>query len=654
MILIFDKISTLKMQFKHPEILYFLTLLLIPILVHLFQLRRFKKEYFTNVSILKQLSIQTRKSSKLKKWLLLATRLLLLAFIIFAFAQPYFKGKDSISNNNELYIIVDNSFSMQAKGQKGELLKRAVQDLLGNVPENQTFSLVTCSENFWNTDIKSIQNELQNLQYSSNEFQLDNLLSKINTRKSAFNKDVFVITDGIGLRQNQLTSIKNKKNITFFTPKAELKDNVSVDSVFINQILDNFYEISVKMTCFADDPTPTPIALYNNKKLIAKTIIKFESKSKIQNFTIPKADFNGYVSIVDNSLDYDNTLYFNISKPTKINVISIGESVKSDFLNRIYTAQEFNYKNFELQSLDYNLLEKQDAIILNEISEIPDALQVTLKNFVDKGGNLIVIPALEMKLQNMNAFLATVGNFQYLQTETVEKQVTKIAFDHPLYKGVFEKKTNNFQYPKTKNSYQISNNNPVILAYADQSAFLTNIQKQLSNVYVFSASINKENSNFQNSPLIVPTFYQMAQNRKSTGVTSIQIGRNEPFILDFNLSKDEILTIKNENEQFVPLQQNLNSKTQLTFNDMPTSDGNFGIYNKNTFVKDISFNYPRTESNLNDFDSNALSDFSIAASIETYFDNLQTNRADNQLWKWFAIFALLFLTLEVLIQKFVK
>ncbi|HRA72359.1 MAG TPA: BatA domain-containing protein, partial [Flavobacterium sp.] len=134
------------MQFKHPEILYFLFLLVIPILVHLFQLRRFKKEYFTNVRFLKKLSIQTRKSSKIKKWLLLATRLLLLTFIIIAFAQPFFKAKDTKNSNNEMYIVLDNSFSMQAKGQKGELLKRTVQELLENTPENQTFSLITNSE----------------------------------------------------------------------------------------------------------------------------------------------------------------------------------------------------------------------------------------------------------------------------------------------------------------------------------------------------------------------------------------------------------------------------------------------------------------------------------------------------------------------------
>jgi hypothetical protein len=160
------------MQFKHPEILYFLFLLVIPVLVHLFQLRKFKKEYFTNVKLLKELAIQTRKSSKIKKYLLLASRLLLLASLILAFAQPFFKAIDSESKNNELFVVVDNSFSMQAKGQKGELLKRAVQDLLEHAPEDLQLSVVTNSEDFWNTNIKSIEKDLQQLSYRSTFFDI--------------------------------------------------------------------------------------------------------------------------------------------------------------------------------------------------------------------------------------------------------------------------------------------------------------------------------------------------------------------------------------------------------------------------------------------------------------------------------------------------
>ncbi len=642
------------MQFKHPEILYFLFLLVIPILVHLFQLRKFKTEYFTNVKFLKELALQTRKSSKLKKYLLLATRMLLLAFMIIAFAQPFFKAKDSKNATNELYIILDNSFSMQAKGQKGELLKRAVQDLLEHTPENANFSLITCSENFWNTDIKSIQKELQNLKYSASPFQLENLLAKIKAHKSAFNKDIVVITDAVGLKPNQVSKTKDGENLYFITPEAEKTDNISIDSVFINQTMDNFYEIGVKLNAYGEDFKDIPIALYNKNKLIAKTLVNFETKNKTINFTIPKEDFHGSVSISDNSLEYDNNYYFSLAKPQKSNVISIGEPEKSGFLSKIYTAEEFNYSNFSLQSLDYNLLDKQDAIILNELKDIPQALQTTLKSFVEKGGNVVLIPSSESSVQNLNTFLSNFGGIQFKTIGASEKMVTKINFSHPLFSSVFEKKIDNFQYPNTKTSFEISNSAPMVLGYSDQTSFLCAIQNGISSVYVFAAPINKTNSNFQNSPIIVPTFYNMGQNAQKTGINALIIGENKPFIVETKLGKDEIVNVKNDKESFIPIQQILNSKVKLTFNDNPKEAGSFSVYNNNQPIENISFNYNRTESNLANINTDAISDFKEISNIDSIFDTLQANRADNQLWKWFVILALLFVALEVLIQKFVK
>lgn len=653
MILIFDKFYT-KMQFKHPEILYFLFLLVIPILVHLFQLRKFKTEYFTNVKFLKELAIQTRKSSKLKKYLLLATRLLLLAFMVIAFAQPFFKAKDSKNATNELYIILDNSFSMQAKGQKGELLKRAVQDLLEHTPENANFSLVTCSESYWNTDIKSIQKELQNLKYSASPFQLDNLLAKIKAHKSAFNKDIVVITDAVGLQPNQVKNIKENENLYFIFPEAQKTNNIAIDSVYLNQTLDNFYEIGVKLNAFGDDFKDVPIALYNKNKLIAKTLVNFETKDKTITFTIPKEDFHGYVAISDNSLEYDNNYYFSLSKPQKSNVISIGEPEKSGFLSRIYTADEFNYTNYSLQSLDYNLLDKQDAIILNELKDIPQALQTTLKAFAAKGGNVVIIPSDESTVSNLNTFLSNFGGIQFKALANNEKTVTKINFSHPLFDGVFEKKIDNFQYPTTNKSFEISNTAPMVLGYSDQTSFLSALQNSISSVYVFAAPLNKINSNFQNSPIIVPTFYKMGQNAQKAGINALVIGESKPFIVATLLGKDEIVNVKNNQESFIPVQQILNNKVKLTFNDNPKESGNFSIYNNTQPIENISFNYNRTESNLANVNTNAANDFKEISSVDSIFDTLQANRADNQLWKWFVILALLFITLEVLIQKFVK
>lgn len=646
------------MQLKHPEILYFLFLLVVPILVHLFQLRRFKKEYFTNVRFLKELSIQTRKSSKIKKWLLLATRLLLLSCIIIAFAQPFFKAKDTKNSSNEMYIVLDNSFSMQAKGQKGELLKRAVQELLENTPENQTFSLITNSETFWNTDIKSIRTELQNLKYNALPFELESAMAKIKSRKSVFNKDIIVITDAIGLEQKQLKSIDPYFNTYFIIPEAEQKNNVSIDSVFIHQTLDDFYEIGLKIASFGEKDKQLPVALYNQNKLIAKTLTKFENKNKTLYFTIPKKDFHGYASITDNGLEYDNNLYFSISKPKKNNIISIGAAEKSNFLSRIFTNDEFNYQNSEISTLDYNSLEMADAIVLNELDEIPQALQTTLKSFVEKGGNLVLIPSPKASTANLNMFLKIFGNLQFESLENKEKLITKINFNHPLFSGVFENKIDNFQYPKTKTSFGISGLNPAVLFYEDKTAFLTSISNLSNNsgssVYIFTAPINSENSNFQQSPLIVPTFYKMGINNQNNGVIALTIGNKNSFFIEATVSKDEILKIKNQTETFIPVQQILNNKVKLTFDDYQDQAGNFGIYNLNKRLQNISFNYNRTESNLAQVNENAVSEYTTIDSIETVFNTLKTNRSENQIWKWFVIFALLFLLTEMAIIRFVK
>tara|TARA_R110000868_G_scaffold254637_2_gene511207 strand:- start:457 stop:2385 length:1929 start_codon:yes stop_codon:yes gene_type:complete len=642
------------MHFKYPEILYFLFLLIVPILVHLFQFRRFKKEYFTNVQFLKELSVQTRKSSTLKKWLLLVTRLLLLTFIIIAFAQPYFPAKDSTSASNEMYIILDNSFSMQAKGQKGELLRRAVQELLEEIPENTRFSLLTTSESYWNTDIKSIQSALQNIKYSPLAFRLDNLITKVNAHQTAFNKDIIVITDGVGLQEKHLQNRSKNNNTYFIVPKAEQKNNVSVDSVYIKETTTDFYKIGVTLSAYGNDINPVPVAVYNNSKLIAKAVTKIATAKESLEFTIPKDIFHGYISITDNGLEYDNNLYFSISKVKKINILAIGDNENNNFLSRIYTNDEFNYISSPLASLDYNALEKQDVVVLNELEIIPQALQTTLKSVVEKGSNLVVIPAKNTNPNSLSTFLNNFGSIQVDPLETTNKLVSKINFSHPLYASVFENKISNFQYPTTAASFTIKTKNPAALYYDDQTAFLSSLSSFGSTVYIFAAPLHLTNSNFQKSPLIVPTIYKMGLTDRKNGISAVTIGTDSPYFVDAQLSKDAILEVKNKAEQFIPIQQIMNNRVKLTFNDYPAESGNFEIYNKSEWIENISFNTSRTESNLTVSNSDNWSEYRTIESVKTIFDELQSQRSDSQIWKWFVTFALLLLLIEMAIINFLK
>src|SRR5690606_31777196 len=110
----------------------------------------------------------------------------------------------------------------------------------------------------------------------------------------------------------------------------------------------------------------------------------------------------------------------------------------------------------------------------------------------------------------------------------------------------------------------------------------------------------------------------------------------------------------NDDEKFIPVQQILNNKVKLTFNGLPNQAGNFGIYKKDALLKNISFNYARTEGNLAELNPNALSDFKTVPSLDSVFNSIHTDRTNNDLWKWFVILALVFLITELFIQKFVK
>jgi len=81
------------MGFLYPSFLWALLAIAIPIIIHLFYFRRFRTVYFTNVRFLKEVKEQTSNRQKIRNLLVLLSRILALAFLVFAFAQPYLTKK---------------------------------------------------------------------------------------------------------------------------------------------------------------------------------------------------------------------------------------------------------------------------------------------------------------------------------------------------------------------------------------------------------------------------------------------------------------------------------------------------------------------------------------------------------------------------------
>ena len=84
------------MKFLYPQFLWALFAIAIPIIIHLFNFRRFKRVYFSNVALLKQVDLETKKSSKVRHLLVLLARILAITCLVLAFAQPYFPEKEEM------------------------------------------------------------------------------------------------------------------------------------------------------------------------------------------------------------------------------------------------------------------------------------------------------------------------------------------------------------------------------------------------------------------------------------------------------------------------------------------------------------------------------------------------------------------------------
>ena len=641
------------MQFLHPEFFYALPALLIPVFIHLFQLRRFKIQAFTNVALLQKIRFQTRKSSQLKKWLILLIRLLAIACIIIAFSQPYLSNQTAEKNSSETVVYLDNSFSMQAIGPKGSLLNRAVQDVMTGFDETEKIGVFTNDQSYKSTSIKELKTDLLSLEYSQDQLDLNTLILKgkaLFSDSKTSSKTLVLVSDF----QQHDDAISPKIDSTIRIVLVPLKpintNNSYIDKVSLEPALNANYTLNVSGKSSSETNAPIPVTLYQDQKVVGKSILE-KSKNYKTTFVLPNTvEFNGKLSIEDTQMPYDDTFYFNIPKAEKIAVLAIHENSNSTFLKKLYADDEFIFQSQNYKTLDFSQLKTQNLIVLNGLNQISIALQNSLKAFMDAGGVVVMIPSKDGDLQSYNQLLATQTNHRLEPLTTQEKRITNIAFNHPVLKDVFEEQVTNFQYPSVQYYYPISSSANSVLSFEDQQAFLI----QFKALFVFTAPVETEASNFVNSPLIVPTLYNIGRSSLKTQPLYYWIGAENTFDLKVNLQKDRILKLANKDAQFIPLQTNFNTKVSITTTNDPSEPGHFSILKDTDTLTHVSYNYTRTESQLRYSDLSKIQGVLIENSLEATLKNIKIEANVTWLWKWFVIFALILLAFEMLILKYFK
>ena len=641
------------MQFKNPELLYALFLLVIPILIHLFQLRRFQKVEFTNVKFLKAVKLQTRKSSQLKKWLTLLSRILLLACVIFAFAQPFIPNTEDFNEAQETVIYLDNSFSMQAKGSNGTLLNETIQDIINTLPEDESISLFTNDKTYRNTTLKTLKNDLIQLNHSPTQLNYDAALLKgkqLFSSDKATTKNLVLVSD-FQQKGNPLNfEADSTVQLNLVKPKSKLVSNISIDSIYVSNSTAETLDINVVLSNQSEPIDNVSISLFNDDALLAKSAINLNDKEEATFTVSNKSVINGKLVIDDASLQYDNTFYFNINSKPKIKVLAINVNADDSFLKRIYTDDEFDFKSFKLDALNFNLIPDQNLIILNEIDDISNALKTAIKAFEIDGGSTLIIPSEKISLNSYNQLFNSLSISNFNTNNTNEKRITNINYNHPLLANAFYSKVSNFQYPKVDQSYRFASNANSVLSFEDGSSFLVGNAK----IFAFSSALNTNNSNFKNSQLIVPVLYNMGLQSLKLSKLYYVVGESNSIAINTIIGQDDILNLTSGEASVIPLQKTFSKSVVIETDDFPNEAGIFNVKNKEDFIQNISFNYNRDESNLNYYDLSQLENVTMDTSLASTINTIKSNTNVNALWKWFVIFALAFLIIEMLLLKYLK
>ena len=638
------------MHLAKPEFLYGLFAIIIPILVHLFQLRKFKIEPFTNTYFLKKIESKNRKSSKLKELLILITRVLTIILIVLAFTKPYKSNSPQLNLTTEIIIYLDNSFSMEAMGSNGELLKSAVQELIKIDLPAEKVSLFTNDNTYKNLTKNELKKILVDINYSNNQISSEDIFRKTNYLFSDDNersKEFILISDF--QKKNEAFNIpKNLSyNLHLISKKPIRKINNFIDRLeFISSMKD--IEISLFAKTNSDTVNSINVGLFNDNKIIRRSILKKNANFKTS-FKISKSEsFLGKFLISDSGLSYDNEFFFNLEKKEKISILEINQR-NTNFLKRIFTEDEFKLESSLISKIEYNKFENYDLIILNELNNLPNSLINNLTNYMKNGGSILIVPCDNANLEKYNILLG-VEKLKFTNYNSNKLKVTEINFSHPIYKEAFKRKITNFKYPYTKKHYKLEGNLNSLLKFENDNNFLA----QANNLFIFTSPINNNNSNFINSPIIVPTIYGIGKSILKQNKTYFEIGGESELDIKYELNKGQILKLSNNNKIFIPVQTNKKSKIKIKFDNIPIKSGYGYLLNENDTIKHLSFNYNRKESILEYHDIDKFNSKTSFNELNKRMNSIKSEEIIDELWKWFVIFALFFLVMEILILKVFK
>jgi len=687
------------MKFLFPYFLFALAAIAIPIIIHLFNFRRYKTVYFSNVEFLKNIKKESKRKSKLKQLLILLARILAIACLVFVFSQPYIPVNEREQANaaQAVAVYIDNSFSMNARGQQGQLLESARNKAIEIAREYKPgtrFRLITNNllpkhKNFMNSE-QFIQ-QVTEIEPSPNVVPLSLIYNRLkDSFKNLGEKNdntIYFLSDF----QREITDIGNFENDSsawaYLLPLLpQASGNLYIDSCWFetpSRKLNEEEELYVKIINRSDeDYQDLPLKLYLNDSLKSLASFSIAAQGEVEavlKFTNQKSGFRlGRVELTDYPVTHDNNYYLAYNVQPEVKVLAIYDENAPDnglkYIRALFAEDE--YTNLEImgsQSLQVSRFGDFNTIIVLNLPGLASGFAGELEQAVQNGTSIIFFPGLEGDIQNYNQFLSASGTNTVTGIDTLPQALAGIALDNPLYEGIFKGMEENPRFPEINGHLKFSSQTRIpeqkLLWFRNNEKALGSVAHGDGIVHVFSFPLNKRNQAFARDILFVPTIYSLVLNSIPRQDISFTIGRDQYILLrQNNLPEGNsplIIEGVSNNTEFIPdVSASDKNKIRIGLANMISEAGFYRVTSGNHLVSVLAFNYNRTESDLRYFTITELENMAAQSGIgnitvirdtglqfSEIFDEIQNGK---QLWKLFLILALIFVAAEALIIRFWK
>lgn len=671
------------MTWLYPSFLWALLALSVPIIVHLFNFRRYKKITFTNLRFLKQINHQTKSGNQLRKLLILASRLLALACLIMAFAQPIIlHNNQTLNGSKELYsIIIDNSYSMNNSGPEGPLLEAAknrARAIVNAAKNNDRFQIITADMNAALMHTTGKQATLENIDLirinpgSKTLPQLLQLQERL-VSNSTENKNLFVISD---FQKNNPAegNSGNDSNIlkTWIKIPNEKAANISIDTCYLNSPVlqaGETIQLTARVSNYSENEVSglTVDLLVDNKpKGIAVFDIKpFSSATQVFNFVLETGGVHDCVlQHHGDNMGFDDKLYFSLNLKNDFNVLNIYDR-KEHYIHNVFNETKgFVYTGIPSGNVQYNAFGKASLICVEGSSSLSNGMAGELKKYVGNGGNLFVFPQSGMENGGLQSLAMNFNFAVAVQPTVLNGKVSGFDLENPLFKNIFDKIPKNPDLPSVKRYFNLTAaNGNAVMTLSNGSPFIVQMRSGKGNIFICASPLDQEYTNLQTHAFFVPVLMKSAMLSSYHSTLYYQCGQTENIATGISFDTEKGIVLKSGNNSFIPEVINTNGEIFLNTNGEIEQAGWYKLHRniQDSALMSLSFNMNRIESDTRTFSDAELENMASKNGARLYSGSAENLEAEysasikgTPLWKWCIILVLFFLLIEILLIRFLK